>query len=66
MAKRERTTYTVSSAPGLNVRQFPAKDAPIQRVLRDGEKVSVDGSADAPAGWKAIMGGGYVMSQYLK
>lgn len=61
-----RKNYAVNSKPGLNVRQYPAKNAPIMRVLRDGEKVAVDNSANAPAGWKAIMGGGYVMAEYLK
>lgn len=61
-----RKNYTVLSKPGLNVRQFPAKNAPIQRVLRDGEKVVVDNSTFAPAGWKALMGGGYVMAAFLK
>ena len=61
-----RKNYAVNSKPGLNVRQFPSKDAPIQRVLSDGAKVAVDNSVIAPAGWKALMGGGYVMDQYLK
>lgn len=61
-----RKNYTVNSTPGLNVRQFPAKNAPIQRVLRDGEKVAVDNSIFVPAGWKALLGGGYVMADYLK
>jgi len=61
-----RRNYTVESKPGLNVRAFPAKDARIVRVLRNGEKVSVDNKAAAPEGWKALAGGGYVMAEYLK
>lgn len=61
-----RKNYAVNSKPGLNVRQYPSKDAPIQRVLSDGAKVTVDNKADAPAGWKALIGGGYVMDQFLK
>ena len=61
-----RKHYAVNSKPGLNVRQYPSKNAPIQRVLSDGEKVVVDNKTTAPDGWKALEGGGFVMDQYLK
>lgn len=60
-----RKTYTVNSPSGLNVRQHPAKNAQILRVLSAGEKVAVDTSVSVP-GWKALLGGGFVMSEYLK
>lgn len=61
-----RKNYAVNSATGLNVRQHPAKNAPVLRVLRDGDKVAVDNSISVPGGWKALMGGGFVMGEYLK
>lgn len=65
MAK-QRTTYTVGSPTGLNVRQHPAKNAPILRVLPYGEKVGIDPTIEAPEGWKALLGDGFVMGEYLK
>lgn len=61
-----RKTWTVASKPGLNVRKYPEKDAPVLRVLPDGEKITVDSGVRTEAGWKALVGGGYVMSEYLK
>ena len=61
-----RKNYVVNSATGLNVRQHPAKNAQILRVLSDGEKVAVDNSVEVPGGWKALMGGGFVMAEFLK
>lgn len=59
-------TATVHSAPGLNLRQHPALNAPVLRVLRDGEKITLDSTAEAPGGWKAVAGGGFVMAQYIE
>ena len=61
-----KKTFTVNSSTGLNVRQHPAKNAQILRVLPDGEKVSVDNSVEVSGGWKALLGGGFVMSEFLK
>lgn len=62
----ERKTFTVNTnGRGLNVRKAPSKDAPIVGILRDGEKVAVNSKAEAPDGWKAINGEGYVMTEYL-
>ena len=54
------------SAPGLNLRKHPALNAPVLRVLKDGETIPIDNSVEVPGGWKAVMGGGYVMSEFLK
>lgn len=59
-------TATVHSAPGLNLRKNPALNAPVLRVLRDGEQITLDGGIEAPGGWKAVAGGGFVMAQYIK
>jgi len=58
-------TATVHSAPGLNLRQHPALNAPVLRVLEDGEQITLDSTIEAPGGWKAVAGGGFVMGQYL-
>lgn len=58
-------TATVHSAPGLNLRQHPALNAPVLRVLKDGEQITLDSTAEAPVGWKAVAGGGFVMAQYV-
>ncbi len=59
-------TAVVNSAPGLNLRKNPARNAPVLRVLKDGETITLDNSIDAPGGWKAVAGGGFVMAEYLK
>lgn len=59
-------TATVNSAPGLNLRKNPARNAPVLRVLKDGEIITLDNSIDVPGGWKAVAGGGFVMAEYLK
>lgn len=59
-------TATVHSAPGLNLRQHPALNAPVLRVLKDGEQITLDSTKDAPGGWKAVAGGGFVMAQYIE
>lgn len=58
-------TATVHSAPGLNLRQHPALNAPVLRVLKDGEQITLDSTIEVPGGWKAVAGGGFVMGQYL-
>ena len=59
-------TATVHSAPGLNLRQHPALNAPVLRVLEDGEQITLDSTIEAPGGWKAVAGGGFVMAQYIE
>ena len=61
-----RKIYAVDSKPGLNVRESPSLQARVLRVLRDGEKVTVNNNAAAPDGWKAVQGGGFVMTKFLK
>lgn len=56
----------VHSEPGLNVRQLPASNAPILRVLKNGEEIGVDSTKESAGGWIAILGGGYVMAKYVK
>ena len=65
MAK-EKKTYKVNSPSGLNVRQIPVKGAKILRVLSDGATIAPDPSVETPAGWVAVLGGGFVMADYLK
>ena len=62
----KKKTYAVNSRGGLNVRELPSKDALVLRVLAYGDKVSIDNSTEAPSGWKAIAGGGFVMEEYIK
>ena len=59
-------TAVVNSAPGLKLRKSPARNAPVLRVLKDGETITLDNSIDAPGGWKAVAGGGFVMAEFLK
>jgi hypothetical protein len=59
-------TVTVNSAPGLNLRKAPARNAPVIRILADGEQIALDRNADTPDGWLAVAGGGFVMAQYVK
>lgn len=61
-----RKSYAVESKPGLNVRESPSLQARVLRVLRDGEKVTVNNSAAVPEGWRAIQSGGFVMAKFLK
>lgn len=61
-----RKTFAVNSRTGLNVREKPSRAARVLRVLADGEKVALEKNAAAPAGWKALQGGGFVMAEYLK
>lgn len=61
-----RKNYTVNSKTGLNLRESPSRSARVIRVLKDGEKVTADNAVEAPDGWKAVKGGGYVMTEFLK
>lgn len=73
MARRKLTplsedslkTVTVRSASGLNLREAPAYDAPVLRVLRDGEKLTVNADEGTHPGWLYADGGGYVMARYV-
>lgn len=65
MAKR--ANYIVNAPLGrLNVRESPSLDAPILSTLETGAKVKVNPNADTPEGWKAVDGGGFVMTEYLE
>lgn len=59
-------TTTVCYTYGLNVRENPDTGAQVLRVLKDGEQIEVDNSVTAPQGWVSVVGGGFVMKQYLK
>lgn len=63
-----RKNYAVATeGRGLNVRKFPAKTAPVIRVLSDGEKIAVDNTVEVPSGWKKLLGDdGFVMAEFLK
>lgn len=63
---RTRNTYTVAYKNGLNLREGPSKDTAIIRVLKNGEAVTPDVEIEAPDGWMAVKGGGYVMREFLK
>jgi len=65
MAK-QKTTYTVNVERGLNLRAEPSKDAPVLAILEHGEKVKADTERGSADGWLAVVGGGYVMTEYLK
>ena len=65
MAK-QRTTYTVKVERGLNLRADPSKDAPVMAILEHGAKVKADTERESPDGWLPVLGGGYVMTEYLK
>lgn len=57
---------TVDWPGGVCLRVQPSTDSEIIKILPYGEKVSVDPKAEAPAGWTAVSGGGYTMTQFLK
>ena len=61
----EAKTYTVN-VPKLKLRATPSKDGEILSVLPFGLKLTVDDRRKAPAGWTAVDGTGYVMTEFLK
>lgn len=61
---QKKPVFTVNSAPGLNLRQSPTLDAPVLRVLKDGEKIEIDPAVEIE-GWAAVSGGGFVMKKYI-
>jgi uncharacterized protein YgiM (DUF1202 family) len=64
-----KKTFAVSVNPdkaGLNLRAKPSLEAPVIRLLKNGEKVVIVPEEEAPEGWVAVKGGGYVMSEFLK
>lgn len=65
-ASKKTTVLTVNSATGLNLRQHPARNSPVLRILKNGEEIGVDKTKDCPDGWIAVMGGGFVMSKFVK
>ncbi len=58
--------YVVIPENGLNLREAPSKDANILKVLNQNTRIEADNTANAPDGWIAIKGGGFVMKQFLK
>lgn len=58
--------YTVNAEHGLNLREKPNKKANILKVLQNNVRIEADNSVDAPDGWIAIKGGGFVMKAFLK
>lgn len=63
---RSKKTFTVTYKHGLNLRAEPSKESDVMRVLKFGEKVAKDVDAETVDGWTAVVGGGYVMTEYLK
>lgn len=66
MARKRTAPYKVAHKFGLNLRAEPSKEAEVLRVLPFGETVEPEPDAEAPEGWLAVKGGGYVMTEYLK
>ena len=58
--------WVVSPENGLNLREEPSLNAKILKILDWNTRVEVDSNVDAPDGWIAIKGGGFVMKQFLK
>lgn len=54
------------NVPKLKLRATPSKDGEVLSVLPFGLKLTVDAARKAPAGWTAVDGTGYVMTEYLK
>lgn len=61
-----KRNYTVAVARGLNVREEPSTEAKVINILLYKDKVVIDPEAEAPDGWAAVKGGGYVMREYIK
>ena len=61
-----RKSFIVNWAGGVCLREEPSKDSKVLAILPYGEKVAIDTKAEAPNGWTAVSGGGYIMTQYLK
>lgn len=64
-AKKAAATATVK-ALCLNLREQPSEDATILARLPHGLKLTIDGGREAPDGWLAIDGVGYVMAEFVK
>lgn len=61
-----RKSLTVDYAGGVCIREKGSKDSKILAVLPYGAKVAVDTKTEAPAGWIAVAGGGFTMTEFLK
>lgn len=62
-----RRSYTVETRKrGLNLRAEPSKESKVLSLLPNGSKVQRDGGREAPEGWMAVKGGGFVMTKFLK
>lgn len=63
---RVKRTFTVKTEKsGLNLRGKPSVVAQILRLIPNGEKVTTCPEIEAPEGWVAVKGGGYVMKKFL-
>ena len=62
-----RKNFTVkTNKAGLNLREEPSTESKIIQLIPNGEKVTIDPVAEAPEGWVAVRGGGYVMREFLE
>ena len=66
MAGRKVFAVNAEGFAGLNLREQPSIESPIIRLMKNGEKVTIDPEGEAPEGWAAVKDGGYVMVEYLK
>ena len=64
-AKKAAATATVK-ALCLNLREQPSKDAPVLARLPRGLRITIDPAREAPEGWAAVDGVGYVMAEFLR
>lgn len=65
MAVRKKFTVDTRKR-GLNLREAPSKESRVVKLLPNGTSVTVDRYVEAPEGWVAVKGGGYVMVEFLK
>ena len=61
-----KKNYTVNAEGGLNLREKASKDSKVLALLPFGAKVVIDPKAEVPEGWASVVGGGFVMTEYLK
>ena len=66
MAAAKKAATATVEALCLNLREQPSKDATILARLPHGLKLTIDGGREAPDGWLAIDGVGFVMAKFLK
>ena len=61
-----RKQYAVDYAGGVCIREAPSTKAKIMRIVPYGAKIKPGPQGEAPDGWLAVDGGGYVMKRYLR